>query len=490
MNLPTRNEATKQLIERAIAYGRTLQSSQTGYLHYCYSAQEGDAHLPIPTLDNFLFALSLLRSRQIEAVAEAKVLLEGLLPFQDKDSSSPSFGNFPIYLHDYPQCKDRMMGLHIAVVLCWILKDYAHGLGSELKGKLAASITTALSQAVKTHQEKRVAYPMAVKLAATVMAADLNLKAFAENEMQHLLQTPDYDAWHSPKDIGVMLSGLLLAYPKLGDSPWKDFWSYLGKTWHRKTCSYGGPSFMELQRGFEPQVTLYDIFMGYWGGVYSARALQANHTHLHAVLIPPTEESLPQTSYPQVLEGDWKGGKWRVFQSEAIVYSLIEGGGQSTERGCSSFKMIWGDSKRVHSMVVQGGDSVLEDFQATDGKIQCTYQLGTTLDVEDKEKSRDLMFFIDMHEGLNFLVEGEAASTFKMGDLLTIEDLYCKISLTFKQQEGEGRYLGHRMLANRCSQILTKGIHRYDVFDWQLFIRTMGRSAHAKLCVVIDVLQK
>ncbi len=53
-----------------------------------------------------LFALALLRSRTTENILEAKAIVDNLLHFQLKEG--PSAGNFPKYLHEYPNCKQRL----------------------------------------------------------------------------------------------------------------------------------------------------------------------------------------------------------------------------------------------------------------------------------------------------------------------------------------------------------------------------------------------
>ena len=150
-----RNESMRQLIELAINYGRKRQSSQTGYLHYCYGVHEQEIHLPIPVVENFLFALALLRSRLIDNVTEAKLILEGLLHFQNRQPENPMAGNFPIYLHEFPVCNDRFAGIQVAGVIYWILKLYHQGLGQELKKRLEEAFLSAVNHALRMHQRSR-----------------------------------------------------------------------------------------------------------------------------------------------------------------------------------------------------------------------------------------------------------------------------------------------------------------------------------------------
>src|SRR5438105_2193850 len=102
-------DGLKQLLEMALSAGRNWQSPQTGYVQYCYNIQDESRHDTIPTLENVLFAYALMRSRLADNINEAKDLLNRLLFFQNKENDA-SHGNFPIYLHEFPFCKDRLLG--------------------------------------------------------------------------------------------------------------------------------------------------------------------------------------------------------------------------------------------------------------------------------------------------------------------------------------------------------------------------------------------
>src|ERR1700737_1946760 len=119
MNLQNSDEPIRQLTELAVNAGRSFQSSQTGFVHHYYHAEnDQDAHA-IPLLENFLFALALLRTKTAENMTEAKTMIDRLLWFQSPCEESK--GNFPIYLHDYPLCRDWWLGIHLLPVFFRIL---------------------------------------------------------------------------------------------------------------------------------------------------------------------------------------------------------------------------------------------------------------------------------------------------------------------------------------------------------------------------------
>ena len=106
MGLDQEEDAKRRMVELALHSGRKRQSKQTGFVHYCYESSTSDPHDTIPLVENFCFALALFRSRLVESVQEGKRLLEKLLAFEIG-------GNFPLYLHEYPHCKDIYLSIHL-----------------------------------------------------------------------------------------------------------------------------------------------------------------------------------------------------------------------------------------------------------------------------------------------------------------------------------------------------------------------------------------
>ncbi len=111
-----KSETIRRFIEWAMAAGRSFQSSQTGFIHYYYELPQCSNHQTIPIYENTLFALALLRSRQIENIKEAQNLLKRLLVFQH-NHFDPSCGNLPVYLHEFPFCRDFSMGIQLLAPL-------------------------------------------------------------------------------------------------------------------------------------------------------------------------------------------------------------------------------------------------------------------------------------------------------------------------------------------------------------------------------------
>lgn len=483
-------ENMRLLIELAVNSGRKRKSLQTGYLHYYYNHTEQDPHLPIPLIENFLFALALLRTRTMENITEAKVILEGLLHFQNTHDEIK--GNFPIYLHDFPHCKDRLISIHIACVIFWILKQFHQVIGYDLKKRLETALSLSVKYALRAYTEKMASYPISIRIASAAIAAgqilgDQQLSDHGLLMLDTLKANPDETAWFCPSSLGMITASLLMVYPRLSESPWKFFWNHLQATWHRHTATYAGPSLKEWQEGEEPQVTLYDFFCGYFSGEFSTRALKESTIHLEAALIPANGERFEVLTYPLSSHGIIQGAKWFLLQNEKFAYSYIEKGtieiNQAYEKGFHPFRLIWGDRTRVHSFICQGGNAKSIIFNSN----EVTFDLEGSVEVEDRDKNREILFFLDAHEGLEFWVAGQKASTFLFGEKILIKDSKISLSLVFEVQEGEGRFLGHRMLGNRPSQLGAKGMSRFNAYDWQIFLRTISRSDKCCIKAVLNI---
>lgn len=130
------DELKKQIrmIDLAVAAGRARQSARTGFVHH---------EETIPLYENFCFAFALFRQKTTDSVTEGKELIERLLAFQAAD------GNFPVFMHDYPRCFDFQMGLKVAPILIYLLRQF-----SGILGELKAKIETAIEKAIVKRTDK------------------------------------------------------------------------------------------------------------------------------------------------------------------------------------------------------------------------------------------------------------------------------------------------------------------------------------------------
>lgn len=494
-----KNDLMRQLVELAVNCGRKRQSGQTGLVHHYHGAHEGEPHLAVPIVENLLFVLALFKSRTMENIAEAKEILDRLLHFQNGHIGEVGAGNFPLYLHDFPQCKDRFVSAHVSLPLYWILKLFHQVLGQALKERLEKALSLAVAHALRSMEEKTAPYPVALKIAAVAKAGgallhDAALERTGEELLGQLQQHPDPAAWMCPAALGAMLTALAAVYPQLKGSPWNDLWIHLDDTWHRSTGCYIGPALKEWQLMAEPQPTLYDLFMGYLSGEFSSRALKDSLTHLEAALIPPFEDSLGEPAYPLLRKGTLGSATWVMHHDRSIAYSVLQREPAcikpSCEKGYHLLRVLWGNKQHVHSLVCPGGNYKGVSVVDVPGGFDMLFELGAP-PVEDaeREQTREVAFFGDIHAGFNIAVAGAKATTFLLGDEIKFESPGLAASMTFSLEDGEGKFIGHRMYGNRPSQIGAKGVHRHEAFDWTVFLRTLQRSEQCaiKVSVRIDV---
>lgn len=486
----------RQLLELAISCGRSWQSPQTGYIHYCYNIQDEDVHHPIPTLENILFALALMRSRNTESVNEAKEMLNRLLDFQNQEEGF-SRGNFPIYLHEYTSCKDRLLGAHLLAPLYWIYKGFHHVLGADLKKRLETSLNDLVKHCLRTHKEKAAPYHIALKIgcgakAVGILFKNKDFEGEGESILSKLESAPDLGAWSTPVSIGDILTGLQMVYPSIPNSPWKPFWEHISHTWHKATSSYAGPGWKEYQKGLEPQPTLYDYYLGFFGGSYNYRSFFDHPIQLYGALVQQTEDSIVQKSFPRVAEGDIDGQRWKVVQNDGHAYALLARKGlenQVLEKTFFPLKLLWGNSNRVHSFVCQGGNCEELRFDGDENKFDIEFVLPKQMQVEDREKNREVGFFLDEQEGITITVDGQASTTFQLKQEVVINTKDLKISLTFQVVEGDGQFFGHIMKGNRPAQVSLKGSNRFTAYDWQIFLRTVRRSERCVVKASVNIIK-
>lgn len=488
------DQRVRQLTEIAISAGRNFQSPQTGFIHHYYRhTDENDRHT-IPVLENFLFALALLRSRDSDNIAEAKSIISKLIHFQNKIEGK-FFGSFPTYLHEYPDCKDYSSSVHILPIFYWILKQFAVALGNDLKQDVIKSARALLLYNENISKDKEYPFQWRIKYAAACKAFgelwdDNELKKKGTEALEGLkneTMKPEFGSWLAPAHIADTLVALQMAYSNIGNSPWNYFWEYLSSSWSDKAFCYTGPKVKDIQWNEEPLAGLYDLFLGYFTGNYSYRAFASHPHQLHAALIQPVTEKLPSVSLPFGLQGKVVDYNWEIKQDISHTLSAIQKVAldPSSDKGVHPFFLAWGDATRTHSLVCQGGNSTFIDYKVLPNGVDLLFSLFETVQVEDKEKSREILFFVDMHEGLKIEVNEKAATSFQLNERISLISPKFRINLTFILEDGEGRFLGHIMPGNRLSQINIKGENRFKAYDWEIALRTVRRKVPCRIKVEI-----
>jgi hypothetical protein len=378
------NNDRKTLIDLALKAGRKRQSGQTGYVHHYHEGSDKEQHT-IPVFDNFCFVLALFKSRLSENVVEGKELLKKLLKFQVES-------HFPVYLHEYPECRSLYLGSCIHYVLQLISLEFSGILGVDLKEAL-----------------------------------DRSMCALAKGEIapSRIPKTPA--EW-----------GEALAFSKISFEEALDFWN-------PELHAYIGPS-QFFERG-EPAVTLFDLYMGQLFGSFSRRALEDHPIHLRAALLSPPSSGCFNTT----------------LSMSTFCYA-----------GTSIF---WGDNEKLHSLYCHPKKADLE-------KIADDYLFKLSETIPDEGEDRhEIAFYATLDTSTTFFVNGKRATTFQMGDVVELVSDQVTIRFDFTLLEGEGKFFGHILRANRPAHRVTPGENPYTAYDWQLSLRTLFRTSACKLCV-------
>jgi hypothetical protein len=288
MGVNLEEDLKRKLIDLNLLAGRSAQSPQTGYVHLNYESEE--RHDTIPLLENFCFCLALFRSRIADNVLEGKALLEKLLVFEVD-------GNFPVYLHEYPQCKDRDFSLCLLPVFHWLVADFKVALGEPLAQALEMLLGRIVSHGYKMHAQR----PLCA-------ASEFRLRSYFEPGAEFNWTPSTPEEW-ADSLISCQIAGS------------EQFLGPALEKWHPQLCTYIGP---QHQNKAEPRVTLFDLFMGHYCGIYSQRALKDRNAHLLAALIKPFDE------------------KYTPSEKETPCHSL----------DVQSYSLSWGTPEKLNTLLL------------------------------------------------------------------------------------------------------------------------------------------
>ncbi len=497
-NLPAGpSDLVRQLVNLAINCGRSLQSPQTGYVHYNYRQLDYSTYDTIPLYENFLLALALMRERTSESFAEGKALIEKLLYFQVADGSD-SAGNFPVYLHEYPVCKDRNVAAHILPICYWILRTFPVVLGQELRERFETATQRMVEYCLRFRETLSFVNQLKIAIASKALNTlwGKGKDQLADRILEELVlrsQAENFSSWYVPAMAGEALMALQMIYPKIGDSPWAALWKWAEDTWHVHTASYVGPGYRDYQAKEQPEVTTLDLIMGFHTGVYSYRTMVNSPRLLTAALIHPTDDIVYYPSLPRHQEGVVEGRPWfisqdRLWACSALKKHMVD---PSQDGSYSAVRLVWGDLNCAHTFVCQGCNATDISFVAVEHGVDVLLKLPEEIPSEVKQRNREVTFFLDAHEDVSFIVgEHAAANTFQIDEPVKISSGSMNIDLRMFVEEGSGHFFGHIVKGNRPSQRYCTGDGRFKTYDWQLFLRTVDREKNCSIRVEIRFMPK
>lgn len=188
------------------------------------------------------------------------------------------------------------------------------------------------------------------------------------------------------------------------------------------------------ERG-EPAITLFDLFLGEWGGEFSARALRDHPVHLQGGLVYPLKKEVN-------------------FSSKKL--SPID-------------YFVWGNGNPTHSLVLE----------TLGEKSKKETEIFIQLPKKEVQDEVEVAYYLNIHPDTEILIEGKKATTFQLGNKIEIYSKNKKIKLIFLSLEGEGVFWGHLYRGNRPGQLCCQGASRFEAYDWVIALRTVYRNSHS-----------
>ena len=443
-------EIHKELNDLAIREFRSLQSPETGFVHTFYGKSEAP-HQAVSVLDNFLFALALCRLKTIEGVQEGKALIEKLLAYQSTD------GFFPVYLHEFPFIYDRHHGASLLPVLFSIHRYFHRVIGAEMAKRLLNCIEKLLDACLP--ELPLMSLPNRFKVGGAlvgygeqVSSEEWISRGKALLDFQELLNSPSK---FIPKHLGEAFSGAVIA----GGSVTADLLSWMKSLWHPELFCYAGPfTSLHFNKG-DQEITLFDLFMLAEGNKVPARFKRADLGLLKAALLFPIQldKATESFSTPNM-----------ILKNNYALSFLPEG---ENKIGRYPFAFQWGSQESLSSLILH---APLTEKVHFDGKNTIHIDMGPCPELETREPGRELYWFLTPKEDLKILINGQTATTFRAGDLLTIEDAQMRMTLKFETSGGV--FQGHISKSCLPSEKGNFGKNRFEGYQWQLLWRTISRE--------------
>lgn len=288
-------EGEKKLVSLALAAGKSLFSTQTGYLHCYLEDPKAVRQDPIPLVENFLYAYALLRSRFVQSVCEARELLWKLLSFEVQ-------GRLPTYMHEYPECRSWHASIELLPVLFYLLQEGPIVLGEELYHRTDSCL-------------KRV---------LCTLYEEQELPLFAQRRVDAVQRQycPPKEEWKldSPSQWAEFCLCAQIAKVPLDE---------MLSVWNPVFHVYVGSQEQRIQEGEEPVVTLLDYFMGEAFSSFSSRAEKNTLQALRAILVQPFSNK------PTIVPS----------KDRCLILS------SPLKRQCCT--VYWGDEKKTHSLSLE-----------------------------------------------------------------------------------------------------------------------------------------
>ena len=481
------------MFNQLLDHCRQFQSSQTKLIHWHYCDSRLDqVRESIPFVENFLFVLLLLKQRNLTAVAEAKELLERLIEFVHDENGGQCF---PRYMHDFPKCGDRGLGTEVAPTLILILRFYHHGLGKELRQKMTDILEGLLSFAWVKHEERPLPFDRQCLLIACSFECD-RLKGSQEyhskylRSVSHLVENVNKEVLFSSNFLGALFFAMQLSEDFSSElSKWKRM-ELISELWDSERQCYFGPAFYERQWDKHTDLQFYDLMMTYknLGDVDQDLQLVDLSQVLRLAWLEPRQvkDFVQKDEFCFVEEND----DFHIERNKKYALATLKkeaGLGSSKYKGLHPLRILWTEEGKTRNFVCQAPKAAVHFSKVAEKQWQAFFDLEGALEDDSWQGRQELAFYCDLQEKVEIRVEGHTATTFRLGEQVSIGASGLRVSLQVDLEEGEGRFLGHIFPGNRPAQLKNQGEYRFDAYDLQIFLRTIDRQEPCRIRVTLTI---
>ena len=233
--------------------------------------------------------------------------------------------------------------------------------------------------------------------------------------------------------------------------------------------------------------------MSYFTRHYTSRVKKLESCFLRASLLHPTEDIFEGIHSKEYFKGMHHGHQWDLIKHSEWACTLLEMKepiNPSHIKTFIPFRLVWAGSSLVHSLICQSYHArrIEYRFDLETSSFDLMFYLDENHDLVDREKQKEIFFYLDFDPTFQIKVDELSSSTFKIDQTLTLHLINRRLSISFELIEGDGQFLGHIMRGNRPSQISVKGENRFTSYDWIFFLRSVRRQGKCVIKAKIQML--
>lgn len=429
-------------------------SLNTGLLHLNRGHRPFIKDDLIPIAYNFLYQLLLFRMKERGPIEEALRELNHLLNFQIKEGEFK--GNFPVFLHEYPNCERSFEIIFSLFPLYWIAKDFSNLIEPKLKAKLFKALEDGMVFVKKMEEGKEFSYILSLEIAALSYALGqlLDRKDWHQEGAKSLVflaKRGGQECWGSPRSLSKMLIALHLVENEEIQEQWSTFRAYLNKSWYSEGRSYMGPSLSEHFEGENEEQTLYHLYMERRADLPISNFSPITSLE-EELLLGGSPLYTQESASSLVFLGSYQ---WENTKSDDYAYSFfnLTGGSSWIKTGGNyplkcSFKGV----EQSHSFILQMGTETQIQMLSLN-KLHLTF-------MKQPEQELDIAFFWNLSSQAELFIDGIKASMFQLNQKIEIK--FPNHTLHLKFPNPSPHIWGQLMRKNRRSQLIEKDFHFTD----------------------------